>query len=173
MVSIDIASGTVTHEYAYLLTAGSGVSEIVALNNHEFIVDERDGNGLAGGGAAKVKQFFKIDLDGATDVTGLNGTQAAAHAVSKSLFVDLVQVLTATGIAATEIPAKIEGLTFGPDVNMSGTKMHTLWVANDNDFLQDFAGPGTNPNQFFVVGFTDADLKGSVLVHEQEGESFE
>jgi hypothetical protein len=173
MVSVDIASGTVTHEYAYLLTAGSGVSEIVALNNHEFIVDERDGNGLAGGGAAKVKKFFKIDLDGATDVTGLNGTQAAAHAVSKSLFVDLVQVLTATGIPATEIPAKIEGLTFGPDVNMSGTKMHTLWVANDNDFLQDFAGPGTNPNQFFVVGFTDADLKGSVLVHEQEGESFE
>jgi hypothetical protein len=147
MVSIDIASGTTTHEYAYLLTTGSGVSEIVALNNHEFIVDERDGNGLAGGGAA--------------------------HAVSKSLFVDLVQVLTATGIPATQIPAKIEGLTFGPDVNMSGKKMHTLWVANDNDFLQDFAGPGTNPNQFFVVGFTDADLNGSVLMHEQEGESFE
>jgi hypothetical protein len=173
MVSIDIASGTTTHEYAYLLTTGSGVSEIVALNNHEFIVDERDGNGLAGGGAAKVKQFFKIDLDGATDVAGLNGTQAAAHALSKSLFLDLVQVLTSTGIPATQIPAKIEGLTFGPDVNMSGKKMHTLWVANDNDFLQDFAGPGTNPNQFFVVGFTDADLNGSVLMHEQEGESFE
>jgi hypothetical protein len=46
MVTIDIASCTTTHEYAYLLTTGSGVSEIVALNNHEFIVDERDGNGL-------------------------------------------------------------------------------------------------------------------------------
>jgi hypothetical protein len=36
-----------------------------------------------------------------------------------------------------------------------------LWVANDNDFEQHFAGPNTNPNQFFVFGFTDADLAGS------------
>ena len=35
VVTIDVASG-VTHEYAYLLTAGSGVSEILAINNHEF-----------------------------------------------------------------------------------------------------------------------------------------
>jgi hypothetical protein len=173
MVTIDIASGVTTHEYAYLLTTGSGVSELVALNNHEFIVDERDGNGLGADNTAAVKQFFKIDLEGATDVTGLNGTQAAAHAVPKSLFVDFVQVLTAKGIDPTQIPAKIEGLTFGPDVNMSGKKMHTLWVANDNDFLQDFSGPGTNPNQFFVVGFTDADLHGSVFVPEQDDEFFE
>jgi len=35
IVTIDILSGHVTHQYAYLLTTGSGVSEIVALNNHE------------------------------------------------------------------------------------------------------------------------------------------
>ena len=33
IVTIDIASGA-THEYAYLLTTGSGVSEIVAVNDH-------------------------------------------------------------------------------------------------------------------------------------------
>jgi hypothetical protein len=31
---------------------------------------------------------------------------------------------------------------------------HTLFVANDNDFFADVAGP----NQFFVFGFTDGDL---------------
>ena len=46
IVTIDIHSG-VTHEYAYQLTDGSGVSEIVAVNNHQFLVDERDGNGMA------------------------------------------------------------------------------------------------------------------------------
>ena len=30
-----------THEYAYPLTDGSGVSEIVAVNDHQFLVDER------------------------------------------------------------------------------------------------------------------------------------
>ena len=44
IVTIDILSGH-THEYAYLLTTGSGVSEITAINNHEFLVDERDGKG--------------------------------------------------------------------------------------------------------------------------------
>ncbi len=33
LVSIDIRSGK-TKEYSYLLTTGSGVSEILALNNH-------------------------------------------------------------------------------------------------------------------------------------------
>src|SRR5262249_53042817 len=45
LVTIDLLSGKVTHQYAYLLTTGTGVSEIVALNNHEFLVDERDGKG--------------------------------------------------------------------------------------------------------------------------------
>jgi hypothetical protein len=45
--------------------------------------------------------------------------------------------------------------------------MHTLWVANDNDFLQDYSGPNTNPNQFFVFGFTNNDLNGSKYVPQQ------
>jgi hypothetical protein len=164
MVTIDIESGETTHVYAYSLTTGSGVSEITALNDHEFLVDERDGKGLGDGSNAKVKQIFKIDLTNAVDVTGLNGTMAAANSVSKSLFLDVVQVLVANGITADQIPAKLEGLTLGPDVVSNGQTIHTLWIANDNDFLPDYAGPGTNPNQFFVFGFTDAALNGSRLV---------
>jgi hypothetical protein len=173
MVTIDIASGRTTHEYAYLLTTGSGVSDITALNNQEFLVDERDGHGLGDSSKAKVKQIFKIDLKGAVDVTGLNGTQAAARAVPKTLFLDVVKVLTANGITVDQIPAKIEGTAFGPDVKYNGKTVHTLWVANDNDFLQDFSGPNTNPNQFFVFGFSDADLGGSQFVPQQHGRGFQ
>ncbi len=168
IVTIDTNTGKTTHEYAYLLTTGSGVSEIVAINNHEFLVDERDGKGRGAQNKAKIKQLFKIDLNGAVDVTGMDGLTAAANAVNKTLFLDIVSVLTANGIPADQIPAKLEGLAFGSDVTMNGNTVHTLWVANDNDFLNEVDdGSGNlipNPNQFFVFGFTDADLNGSVLV---------
>ena len=163
-LTIDVSSGT-THEYAYNLTTGSGVSEIVALNSHEILVDERDGKGLGDGSKAKIKQFFKVDLTGATDVGNMDGLTASTHAVSKTLFLDVVNVLTANGFTSSTIPAKIEGLAFGPDVTVNGVNTHTLWVANDNDFLQNYGGvTNSNPNQFFVFGFKDSDLGGSVFV---------
>jgi hypothetical protein len=165
IVSIDVASGA-TQEHAYLLTTGTGVSEILAINSHEFLVDERDGKGREGAGDgssndAVVKQLFKIDLDGAVDVSNQDGLTAATHAVTKTLFLDLVSALTGNGIAANRIPAKIEGIAFGPDVRVDNhTRIHTLWISNDNDFLLSTADapPVPNPNQFFVFGFTDEDL---------------
>jgi hypothetical protein len=69
-------------------------------------------------------------------------------------------VLASNGFAADHIPAKVEGIAFGPDVKKGASTLHTLWVSNDNDFVlttQD--SPSIpNPNQFFVFGFTDADL---------------
>jgi len=165
IVAIDVASGT-THEYAYLLTTGTGVSEILAINDHEFLVDERDGRGREGASDgssndARVKHLFKIDLDGAVDVSNDDGLTAASHAVDKTLFLDLVTAFTNNGIAANRIPAKIEGIAFGPDIRVDNhTRLHTLWVSNDNDFLLQTADvpPVANPNQFFVFGFTDEDL---------------
>jgi hypothetical protein len=167
IVSIDIRTGK-THEYAYLLTTGSGVSDIVALNQHEFLVDERDGKGLGDGSNAKIKQVFKIDLKNAVDINDMDGTTAATYAVSKSLFLDIVQALTANGFTPDQIPAKIEGVALADDVKSGRNRLHTLWVANDNDFLQDLNGPGTNPNRFFVFGFTDADLGGSRYVPQEQ-----
>ncbi len=159
IVTIDIASGA-THEYGYKLTAGSGVSEITALNDHEFIVDERDGKGLGDGSAAAVKTLYKIDLTGAVDITALGGAAAANAAVGKTTFVDLVALLNANGVASSQIPSKIEGIAFGQDVLLNGIVEHTLYVANDNDFVPASSGP----NLFYVVGFTDADLGGSRFV---------
>jgi hypothetical protein len=162
IVTIDIASGE-THEYAYNLTTGSGVSDIVALNDHQFLVDERDGNGRANANDAVAKQLFIIDTDGATDVTNLTGQALVDAAIPKSgPFLDIVAALGGAGIPPSEVPAKIEGLAFGPDVDVNGEVEHTLFVSNDNDFLSQVPlADGTlvdNPNQFFVFGFTDADL---------------
>ena len=176
IVTIDIASGNVTHQFAYKLTAGTGVSEICALNEHEFLVDERDGTGREAnntdpGTNAVVKQLFKIDLTGAVDVSNMDGLTAVAHAVSKTLFLDVVAALTAGGIPADLIPSKIEGVAFGPDIRNNGTLLHTLWLGNDNDFLETTQDPDgnviANPNQFFVFGVTEADLGGSQFVPQQ------
>src|SRR5262249_31815654 len=169
IVTFDIASGE-THQYMYALTTGTGVSEILAINNHEFLVDERDGKGLGDGPpgtAAVVKQLYKIDLTGATDVSQLSGAATLAPlAVAKTLFLDVVAALTGVGVTAIHIPAKIEGVAFGPDVVVNGVTKHTLWIANDNDFVTstpDKNGVVTdNPNQFFVFAFGDTDLPGFV-----------
>ncbi len=160
IVTIDIATG-VTHEYAYHLTTGSGVSEIVAINNHEFLVDERDGSGLGNGDSAVVKQLFKIDLANATDVTSFAATGSAADktaltnaAVPKTLFLDVAATLNSNGITSDKIPAKLEGVTFGQDIYDNGALFHTLYVANDNDFIPGTAGS----NQFFVFAVADTAL---------------
>lgn len=157
LVTVDLATGA-THEYGYMLTDGSGVSEIVAVNDHEFLLDERDGKGLGDDSKARVKTLYKIDLAGATDITGLTGKAAADAAVKKETFFELVPALEAAGIPAEKIPSKIEGVAFGPDVTEGGQTLHTLFIANDNDFLPETSGP----NMFYVVGFRDADLPGYV-----------
>ena len=119
LVSVDLTTGAV-HEYGYRLTEGSGVSDIVAVNDHEFLVDERDGEGLGENDAAKTKGIYLIDLKGAQDITDLSGKAAAEAAVKKVKFFDLVPALAAVGVDAAHVPSKIEGLAFGPDVTVKG-----------------------------------------------------
>src|SRR5262249_14144980 len=162
ILSVDIQSGK-SPQYAYALTTGTGVSEIVAVNNHEFLVDERDGKGQGDGSAAAAKQIFKIDLSGAADVGQISGSaNLAPLAVPKTLFLDVVSALTAAGISAIHIPAKLEGMAFSPDVVRNGVGSHTLYIANDNDFLAAVPDKNNvvvdNPNQYFVFAFGDGDL---------------
>lgn len=155
IVTVDVATGEVK-QYAYMLTTGTGVSEIVAINDHEFFVLERDGTGLGAGSDAIIKHIFKIDIAGATPLTSETGAAAAALAVTKSStpFIDIVAALTAAGVPASAIPSKIEGLAFGEDVSYLGDTYHTLYVSDDNDFLPATSGD----NHFYVFGFTDADV---------------
>ena len=156
IVTIDIATGQ-TRQYAYQLTVGSGVSEITAVNDHVFLVDERDGKGLGDGTSAAVKKLFRIDLNdvASKDITGKSG-DLSAYAVPKTEFLDLRLTLVNAGLGFTNqlVPAKIEGMAFGADISLAGAAFHTLWITNDNDFVASVAGP----NQFFVYAVSDADL---------------
>ena len=167
IVTIDIATGT-THEYAYDNKIGSknyNSSEILALNDHQFVVLERDGKGLGDGSKAVVKQLWAVDLTGAQDVSTLQGESALlAVAPAKTLFLDIASALKSFGMADTRIPAKLEGIAFGKDITLDGVVNHTLFVSNDNDFVPDVAGPST----FYAFAFTDADLASMNLSYTQQ-----
>jgi hypothetical protein len=141
IVEIDVETGA-TREFVYVLDGKSnGVNEIVAVNDHEFIVTERDSNA---GAAAAFKRLFKIDIAGATDVRGVkqlpaSGLPDGVVAVSKAPFLDLLD--PAFGLAGATFPEKIEGMAFGPDLPDG---RHMLVVTNDNDFV------ATQTNNFYV-----------------------
>jgi Esterase-like activity of phytase len=164
IVTIDIATST-THEYAYdnYLASTSKAynsSEILALNSHQFLVLERDGKGKGDGSKAVVKQLWSIDISAAADVSTLSGQDSLLkYAASKTLFLDIAAELKSKGILDSLIPAKLEGIAFGADINDAGVVKHTLYLANDNDFVPAIAGP----NKIFVFAFTDADLTANGL----------
>ena len=136
ILKIDLTTGE-TREYVYVLDAinrGQGVSEILAVNDHEFLVLERDNrsNLQTPPQAPTRKTIYKIDLSGATDVSGIAGLPAGALPagvvpVSKSLFINLLD--PEYNLAPT-IAEKIEGLAWGPD---AADGRHLLYVISDND----------------------------------------
>ncbi|HEY0764130.1 MAG TPA: esterase-like activity of phytase family protein [Pyrinomonadaceae bacterium] len=136
ILKVDLATGE-THEYVYVLDAinrGQGVCEILAINDHEFLVVERDNrsNLQTPPQAPTRKTIYKIDLTGATDVSGIDSLPAGAlpasvTPVSKTLFINLLDA--DLNLSAT-IPEKIEGLSWGPDLPDG---RHLLYVISDND----------------------------------------
>jgi Esterase-like activity of phytase len=136
ILKVDLATGE-THEYVYVLDAinrGQGLCEILAINDHEFLVIERDNrsNLQSPPQAPTRKSIYRIDLTGATDVSGIDSLPAGAlpagvMPVSKTLFINL---LDADFNLSATIPEKIEGLAWGPDLPDG---RHLLYVISDND----------------------------------------
>jgi hypothetical protein len=150
IVTIDLSNGK-TREYVYPLSNGekNGVNEITAVNNHQFLVHERDGKG---GSKAKFKQVFLIDLAQTSDVSNVaelpaTGVPTGVTPVSKTLFLDLLD--PQFGLASDDFPEKTEGLTFGPDLPDG---RHLLIVASDNDFLP------TQPTRLFAFAIDPSAL---------------
>ncbi|MBC7796756.1 MAG: esterase-like activity of phytase family protein [Pyrinomonadaceae bacterium] len=167
----DIASGSPTvnrlvGEYVYVLTRnGRGgrstpISEIYALNNHQFLILERDDIGLGSGNNVTpgYKKVNLADVSGATNIagTGYDLEPGAAGALSFPLgslpanvipakrqdFVNLIDTaqlgkfnfnINATPDQNT-IPEKQEGLELIPLREPSAPNDFLLLVGNDNDF---------------------------------------
>ena len=137
-----------------------GLSAIVAINDHQFLVLERDNRGIgvdnptglgpAGGpipllGVTGSKRVYKIDIDGATDVSALglpdDGNLAADGIVpvqknDADVFINLsARTLLPNGNQAE----KWEGLAIGPRLLGGG---RVIVAGNDNDYSVTQTGSG-------------------------------
>lgn len=97
-----------------------GLSAIVAINDREFMVLERDNRGIgvddpAGSSVVGAKRVYKIDVAGTTDVSAVNplpNDLAGIVPVTKSaVFMDLT---ADTVLPNARQPEKWEGITIGP-----------------------------------------------------------
>jgi hypothetical protein len=137
-----------------------GLSAIVALNDHEFLVLERDNRGIGvdnpagrGNGIDPVpslgivgsKRVYKIDISGATDVSHESlpddGNLAAVGIIpvqknDADVFIDLTADTLLPNMNQAE---KWEGLAIGPRLLGGGYLMLT---GNDNDFSVTQTGSG-------------------------------
>ena len=176
IVTLDIRTGNVKAQYAYPLFATkpgkyATISEILALNDHQFLVDERDGKGFEGGGSASYKVLNLVDIQapGVADVSNNPSfltNSPAGVALKKVPFMDIVAVVKAHNLdPSVDLPSKLEGITFGQDVRVNGATKHTLYLSSDNDFLASFALDDDlqahvhdNPSKIFVFSFDQGDL---------------
>jgi len=160
IVKFDTATGTAVAQYAYRMegsSQGRGISALVALNDHEFLVLERNNRGL--GSASELtpqnKKVFKIDIAGADDVSNvvLGATTFAGQTVTKTAtpFMDLgADTLAALGGI---VPEKWEGLAIGPRL-ADGSFL--MLAGTDNDYsVSQIVGNATQYDVYFKPGTSE------------------
>lgn len=166
ILSLEIASGKPVAEYAYLMEDAEeinrrekdpkkdrvkqddlGISELTAVNDHQFLVLERDNHGANGAVKTKtprLKAVYLIDLNGATNLLSLTGqpySQLPGSAQYRPLVpepgiipVQKTKLLNFASLLPHNKPlaAKWEGIALTPVAN-DGHR--TMLIACDNDFL--------------------------------------
>jgi hypothetical protein len=164
IVTIDLLTGR-THEYVYVMDAvnqGRGLNELIAINDHEFLVLERDNRTHRptppnADQAPNLKRIYRIDLakPGLTDVSTIESLPQGALdpgivPVTKTLFIDLLDPaykVDATQTIKDVIAEKIEGLAWGPKLRDGRL---VLYVFSDNDLF-----PGL-PTQIYAFAIDAA-----------------
>lgn len=118
-------------EWVYPLDDEStGVSEVLAVDDHRFLVLERDSKA---GMEAKIKKIYLADTTNASDVTQTaslrDGVPNDSRPIEKRLLIDLMH--PEYGLTGDATPEKPEGLAWGP-IQEDGSRI--LVVCFDNDF---------------------------------------
>jgi len=151
IITIDLKTYA-TRQYLYLLdnpkSTGDANSEITAISNTKFLVDERDGNFEPGAR----KTLFLADISQATDITGVTiGGKSPEGYVSDAVTADAQNLLTTAGI---QVATKQTYLALGDlvtQLNPAGAFYahdkvegvattdggRTLYISNDDDFAID------------------------------------
>lgn len=151
VLELTIATGA-TRELVYPLNSASyGVSEIVAYSETGLLVLERDGKA---GDKAKFRSLFAVDAAAATDVSSVSALPATdlppeIKALPKRKLMDFMD--SRYKLVGAEMPEKIEGVCFGPDLPDG---RHMLVVTTDNDFKDDA------PSYVWLFAVDPADLSG-------------
>lgn len=148
VISMDSGTGRAGLQYIYRVEASPagarepfGVSEILAINDSDFLVLERDGREM------RTRKIYRATLKGATAFSEHKPADVIPMDKDATPFIDLMN--PSFGLEGT-MQSKVEGLTFGPDLPDG---RHTLIVTTDNDMTD-------RPTWFWVFAFTDADLPG-------------
>lgn len=154
ILEVELKTGAV-REYVYQLDRpANGVSEILAINDHELLLIEHDAKAAP---ETTFKKVFRVDVTGATDVRSVKALPVSGNTVTdgaasfeikpltKTVFVDLLQA----GIP--NMPEKVEGLAFGPDL---ADGRHLLIATSDNDF------EAAHENRFWAFAVDPGDLAG-------------
>jgi len=148
ILEIDVKSGAHRQFLYQLESSKTALSEILAVNDHEFLVIERTGESKK-----PVTNIVKIDIAKASDISKLDtlpleGLPEDVVPVAKTPFIDMRH--PRWQLAGPQFPVKIEGLAFGPDLPDG---RHLLLVTSDNDV-------GDMPTDFYAFAIDPDDLPG-------------
>ena len=128
-------AGTVLRQYAYPVEpvasrpapgreADNGVSEILAVNDHQVLVVERAGVENADGIYTNHVRIYEMDTDGATDIQSLPALAGASYVPArKRLLLDLEK----TGLSRVD---NIEGISWGP--RLENGRRSLVMISDDN-----------------------------------------
>ena len=142
IVKFSYLTGRAVAQYAYRMegfSQGRGISALFALNDRELLVLERNNRGLGVEAdlASPNKKVFRIDLKGATDVSGidLDAPAAVFTPVTKEAapWLDLAANVSHPSLAALNgvTPEKWEGLAIGPKL---ADGSYLVLAGTDNDY---------------------------------------
>ncbi|NWF73573.1 MAG: esterase-like activity of phytase family protein [Nitrospirae bacterium] len=159
IVKFSTATGTALAQYAYQMegsSQGRGISALFALNDHEFLVLERNNRGIGVGAefSPPNKKIYRIDLTGAADfslATFAPGPCPAGKVIKAAApFLDLTaNTLPELG---NKVPEKWEGLAIGPRLNNDS---YLLLAGTDNDYSVTQNAGGTQFDVYFRVDDAD------------------
>lgn len=149
ILKFDLNSGAVVGQYAYRLDGtgtapaqGRGISALVALDDHRFLVLERNNRGVGVDStlSSPQKLVYLIDLLGASDVSlvDLNGANPTGVIPVSKQSTALINLAAPTTLADPSLaglgglaPEKWEGLTVGPRLTDGS---YLLLAGTDNDY---------------------------------------
>ncbi len=181
----DIEAGSPTEnqvigEYIYTRPNGmasaataTAVSEIIAVNDHQFIVLDRDGRGL--GEASTTAPFYKslnlIDINGATNVKGMNIDKAVGDAGQQNLPANTD--LTALGITSVAVRELVDMLR-QEDLDKFGLNKYAGQspLATTNTISEKWEGfalipldQTDHPDGYLLLVGNDNDLRAAQVYH--------